>query len=222
MNKMIIDREEFCLDSYNGEIFVNIKNLALTVKGEVYINEIITNEELNLVINILDHASLVYNRIGIVRNNTKLIINQNNNTKLYFKESFVADNNSLLKIENNILGNNNISEITVRTIAKDSNILVDATLNVNSGTENNVVKEDLRGLEKEEGKITIIPNMLVSSENVEANHNVTISSVREDELFYLTTKGLSEDSAKDLLEKGFLINIFNDENIKIKLKEIIN
>jgi len=64
--------------------------------------------------------------------------------------------------------------------------------------------------------------MLVSSENVEANHNVTISSVREDELFYLTTKGLSEDSAKDLLEKGFLINIFNDENIKIKLKEIIN
>jgi len=219
---MIIDREEFCLDSYNGEIFVNIKNLALTVKGEVYINEIITNEELNLVINILDHASLVYNRIGIVRNNTKLIINQNNNTKLYFKESFVADNNSLLKIENNILGNNNISEITVRTIAKDSNILVDATLNVNSGTENNVVKEDLRGLEKEEGKITIIPNMLVSSENVEANHNVTISSVREDELFYLTTKGLSEDSAKDLLEKGFLINIFNDENIKIKLKEIIN
>jgi len=222
VNKMIIDREEFCLDSYNGEIFVNIKNLALTVKGEVYINEIITNEELNLVINILDHASLVYNRIGIVRNNTKLIINQNNNTKLYFKESFVADNNSLLKIENNILGNNNISEITVRTIAKDSNILVDATLNVNSGTENNVVKEDLRGLEKEEGKITIIPNMLVSSENVEANHNVTISSVREDELFYLTTKGLSEDSAKDLLEKGFLINIFNDENIKIKLKEIIN
>ena len=63
--------------------------------------------------------------------------------------------------------------------------------------------------------------MLVSSSEVIANHNVTIGNVSDEDLFYLTSKGLSKDEARKLLETGFLISIFEDNDYKTKIKEII-
>ncbi len=222
MNKMIIDREEFCLEDFDGEIEINVKKLNLTIKGYALLKEWIKKENLDLVINLCDATTLEYNRYGIIENDTKIIINQNNNSKVYFKESYIASKDANLKIENNIFGNNNISEVIVRATSKnDSNVVVDATLNVEKDTFDNEVKEDLRGLERDKSKITIIPNMLVSSSEVVANHNVTICNVSDEDLFYLNSKGLSKNEAKKLLETGFLISIFNDEEMKNKIKEII-
>jgi len=98
---------------------------------------------------------------------------------------------------------------------------VDATLNVCKDTIDNELKEDLKGLELDDGKIQIIPNMLVSSSEVIANHFVSIGNVSDNDLFYLTSKGLSKNNARRLLETGFLISEFNDSEFKTKIKEII-
>lgn len=224
MNKMIIDREEFVIDNFNGEIEIATTKVELTIKGHVSLKEWIKeNKNLDLVINIVDEAELEYNRFGIVKdNNTKITINQKNNSKVIYNEAFIANSDTYLKIENNILGNNNISEVVVRTTARnESKVVVDATLNVNKGLVDNELKEDLKGLELDNSKITIIPNMLVSSSEVLANHFVSIGNVSKDDLFYLTSKGLSEISARRLLEIGFLISVFNDNEYKTKIKEII-
>ena len=222
MNKIVIDREEFCLDDFKGEVEIRTKKLELTIKGHVYLIERIKDEEKELIINLEDNAFLEYNSFGLVNKNSDIIINQSNNSKMIFKNSAIANNNVALKITNNILGNNNISEVIVRAISKNANnIMIDATLNVDKNTTNNEVREDLRGLEQNNGKITIIPNMLVSSSEVIANHNVTISNVDSNNLFYLTSKGLSEMNAKDLLESGFLSGIFNEKELKEQIKEII-
>lgn len=223
MNKMVIDREEFILDNYDGEIEIIVDKLVLTIKGHVILKEWINdNSNLDLTINMEDDAELVYERFGVTCNNSRVVINQCNNSKVSFKESFIANTNSKLKIENNITGNNNISEVIARLTAKEnSEVVVDATLNVLEGTVNNEVKEDLKGLELENSKIVIIPNMLVASEEVMANHFVSIGNVSEEDLFYLTSKGLSENNARKLLETGFLISEFNDEELKDKIKEYI-
>ena len=224
MNKIIIDREEFAIDNFSGEMEINVNKLELTIKGHVSLKEWIKeSRNLDLIVNIEDNAVLEYNRFGIIKdNNTKIVINQNNNSRLNFKESFIVNSDTNLKIENNILGNNNISEVVVRlTSRNESKVVVDATLDVQKDTIDNELKEDLRGLETDNSKITIIPNMLVSSSEVIANHNVTIGNVSDEDLFYLTSKGLSKDEARKLLETGFLISIFEDNDYKTKIKEII-
>jgi len=224
MNKIVIDREEFIIENFNGEIEIAVDKLELSIRGHVILKEWIKeNKFLDLIINLEDDAILEYNRFGITKDNdTKIIINQANNSKLSFKESFVVNADSKLKIENNVLGNNNISEVIVRTAAKNiSNVVVDATLNVCKDTIDNELKEDLKGLELDDGKIQIIPNMLVSSSEVIANHFVSIGNVSDNDLFYLTSKGLSKNNARRLLETGFLISEFNDSEFKTKIKEII-
>jgi len=223
MNKMVIDREEFILDNYDGEIEIIVDKSVLTIKGHVILKEWINdNSNLVLTINMEDNTELVYERFGVTCNNSRVVINQCNNSKVSFKESFIANTNSKLKIENNITGNNNISEVIARLTAKENiEVVVDATLNVLEGTVNNEVKEDLKGLELENSKIVIIPNMLISSEEVMANHFVSIGNVSEEDLFYLTSKGLSENNARKLLETGFLISEFNYDELKDKIKEFI-
>ena len=43
-----------------------------------------------------------------------------------------------------------------------------------------------------------------------------MSGINSDELFYLKAKGLDNETATKLLEKGFVLEIFNDE-IKKKI-----
>ena len=81
MNKIIIDREEFAIDNFSGEMEINVNKLELTIKGHVSLKEWIKeSRNLDLIVNIEDNAVLEYNRFGIIKdNNTKIVINQNNN-----------------------------------------------------------------------------------------------------------------------------------------------
>lgn len=54
------------------------------------------------------------------------------------------------------------------------------------------------------------PHNIVANKNSILEHEATISKVKEDQLFYLTSKGLDENSAKELLVMGF-INDFKKE-----------
>ena len=219
MNKIVIDREEFCLDEFKGIVEYQINKLKLNIKGHVVLNDFIGKDNLDLEITLEDNAVLEYNYFSFITKNLNVVINQNNNSKLNLKNVFVANDDTTIKIKNNIIGNNNISEILVRVTSKNvSQVVVDATLNVLADTFNNEVKEDLKGLEQNNSHIKIIPNMLVASSEVAANHNVAIGNVDEESLFYLTSKGISGYNAKKLLEKGFLINIF-DKEVSEEIKE---
>lgn len=64
-------------------------------------------------------------------------------------------------------------------------------------------------------KCEIRPNLYIDCHDVEANHSALIDLLDEKELFYLKTRGIKEDKAKQLLIKGFLIS-------KLKNKEFID
>ena len=53
-------------------------------------------------------------------------------------------------------------------------------------------------------KSDTIPNNIVSNETSFIEHEATISKVNKEKLFYLMSKGLSEDTAKELLVMGFI------------------
>ena len=49
-----------------------------------------------------------------------------------------------------------------------------------------------------------IPLMEIGNNNVSIEHEATVSKVSEDQLFYLMSRGLSEDQATQLIVSGFI------------------
>ena len=53
-------------------------------------------------------------------------------------------------------------------------------------------------------KSDTIPQNIVDNSSSIIEHEATVSKIKEEELFYLTSKGLSESRAKELLVMGFI------------------
>lgn len=54
------------------------------------------------------------------------------------------------------------------------------------------------------GKSDTYPNNIVENNSSKLSHEATVSKVEEDKLFYLMSKGLTEDRAKELIITGFI------------------
>ena len=59
-------------------------------------------------------------------------------------------------------------------------------------------------------KSDTIPTNIVENKTSKLTHEATVSKIEEDKLFYLMSRGISEDKAKELIILGF-INTFREE-----------
>ena len=71
------------------------------------------------------------------------------------------------------------------------------------------VKCDTIILDKK-SKSDTIPTNIVDNESSYLEHEATVSKIEEDKLFYLMSRGIDEDKAKELIILGF-ISAFRDE-----------
>lgn len=60
------------------------------------------------------------------------------------------------------------------------------------------------------------PNLEIFADDVKASHGATIGSLDKDHLFYLKTRGMSEEDAKKLLVTGFIAEMID----KVKLESV--
>ena len=68
----------------------------------------------------------------------------------------------------------------------------------------------------------IIPNMFTHEDSVEAKHGSVIGSFQEEELFYLMSRGISEEESITLLMKGFIFsNLVVDMEKRARIFQII-
>ena len=175
-------------------------------------------KDLEIVFNIKENSSL---ELNVFKNNAQinynLIVNMENNSEFIGNIAYVITENSKIFIQTNMNGSNIKNILKTKCITQDKgsvDIQVDG--NVLENTINNIMQEDVRILNLNNFENKIKPNMLVSSNEVQADHFTTMSGINSDELFYLKAKGLDNETATKLLEKGFVLEIFNDE-IKKKI-----
>ena len=225
MNKITITKEEqIDLKDNAVDIDINVPKLTINVKGKVLINEISKKEqeEMDLTINIEPQSSLIYNRF-LIHNimNNKITINQDSKSEAVFNYSFIANDQCHLTINTNVNGNDNESEINIKAVTEnDGNATIIGTADTKPKIENNNLVESIKVLILNEESNICIPNLLVSSNEITVNHACTISCVDKDNLFYLESKGLSEEAATKLIKNGYLIgNLSINNDIK---QEIIN
>ena len=68
------------------------------------------------------------------------------------------------------------------------------------------------------------PILKIDENDIEASHAAVVGKINDDHLFYLTSRGLSETEAKELITLGYLkpiLNGFDDEETKEEITELI-
>lgn len=214
MNKLLVDKDStLTIENNVIDIEILVKKLEINIKGKVMLNEISINdkESIELVINVLENSELIYNKFSKVKNmDDKIVLNIHNKSSVVINHSIIAKDRGILMFDSNIKGSNTKCEINIKGVTiEEGSLEIKATGDVLVNTIDNDFLENIRIMTLNDKENIIIPNLLVSSNEVIVNHNATIGGVDEDSLFYLTSKGLSINSATDLIKKGYLINNLN-------------
>ncbi len=101
---------------------------------------------------------------------------------------------------------NTSSRITSKSISKDNGrASYRGLIKVHKNAENVKVSVECDALLiGEEARSDTYPTMEIDNDNVRVEHEARVSKVAEEQLFYLTSRGLSEDDARLLIVNGFM------------------
>lgn len=115
------------------------------------------------------------------------------------------NNNIVDLIEVNHHHKNNQSEVTHRSIAKDkSQIFNNAKAMVAPGADQSEIEQDLKNiLLSEDAKIFSKPELEVYADEVVAAHGSTIGALDEQSLFYLQSRGIAIEQAREIMIESF-------------------
>ena len=207
--------DNIVLDNEIVELEFKTLKCNLTINGSVWIDDLNNNSLEELNITLLDGSRLLYNKYTKDIKNLKINILENNDTTLEFNYSLYQSIKASIILDSKVLGNNNKCSMNVYGVSdKDGAIVVNATGSVLENIKDNDLLENIRILMLNDSENVIVPNLLVGSNEVSVNHNVTISSLDMNYLYYLNSKGLSYEEAKKLIVKGFL-----KSKLKLRKKE---
>ncbi|MCM1052842.1 MAG: SufD family Fe-S cluster assembly protein [Ruminococcus sp.] len=220
MNKLLlVEDRKLTNDTY--EITYN-KDLKLDIKGKVSLNNY-DNLNNSLELNLEDKSILNFDKVNILNKDTHLVINVLNDDIVNLNWIIINSGQNKVHLTLNMKGNNSKVEAHVRIINKNDNDNVDLICdgNIDKETIDNILVEDLKGLITKKDTIKISPNMKVLTNEVIANHLVTIGSFEKQELFYLESLGLSKKEAEKLIKISFITSLTSYKEL-IKMEVITN
>ena len=103
-------------------------------------------------------------------------------------------------------GKNQLGKINLHGVAEDKGHLdLNATglISRDSHQASALIAEKILLFEKAKGQL--LPVLTVKTDDVKtANHSASITPVKDSDLFFLTSRGIPLDEAKNILKKGFL------------------
>lgn len=248
MNKIIINNNiliDYCDD------LLQIDGNKITFKGNGdYTLEYINSDSINLEIDILDGVVVKLFVIGCdnsVNINNHYKLGNNSNLilfKFYYnkmvKEKVIIDLNgdkamvsynfssiSCGEEEYHIIVNHNDNMVSSRVSNKcigldGSKIKMQIDSNLDKGNIDCVMDQNSRILTLGDVDATIIPNMFINENSVEARHGSVVGRINLDDIFYLMSRGISEDEAITLLVKGMILsNLVVDMERRARIFQII-
>ena len=189
-------------------IILNKDNINSLINNNCYIiDHDLLSEHLEIIIP--DNLNLKFYLIDYKKSFLDINFIQNNNSNIEFNFSITSNSKSSYKVYNSVNGNNNKTLIKGRifnNIDADTTATIDGV--IKEGTTDNDYTEDIRGLNLYSNNLEIKPNLIVSTNEVIANHMVTIGDFDENMVGYLKEKGISDENIKVLLLDAFLKEIF--------------
>lgn len=213
-------------------LFDNYQNGATyTVKNSETLT-LITHQgidkNININLNFIVEENAVLNIYNVITSNKDCILTED--VKIIGKDAKVEIINVLLgssnKIESNVWIHHEVektySEFSNYGIAaKDAKLILNNNASIVQGAKKSVVHQKAKGLTlSKKAIIEAKPNLFIDEYDVIANHAASIGSINEEDLFYLTSRGLTTLDATELIILGFIKPILDkitDQQIVDKL-----
>lgn len=108
-------------------------------------------------------------------------------------------------------------------ILKDGRLMIDAVGKIVKGAYRSESHQESRALSFEEGqKSEILPELLIDENDVQASHAMSMGRMDDEQLYYLMSRGLSEQQCISLLSSGYLMpitKVIDNEELEAKLKD---
>lgn len=206
LNTILIDEYEKKIENFNGILLSNHTSIHMHLYGNNHISKIQMPNKSDIRIDLEDNATLNLN-LSFDENieTIKMIINSKNQTTLNCRFNIETEKDFKMEFENNVIGNQNKSNICIHAISKhDAKMKIKTIGRIKKNTLDNEFLEELKGLTLKQESITFIPELIIDSDSVIANHNATIKNIDQEELFYLQSKGISKEQSIELIKNGFL------------------
>lgn len=214
-NKIVLSGGVHALDKFNNSAQLVIKDDTVVNAINLHNNmdlHFILEKGVFLVLNIFDYA---------VDLSTKIIVEADSSSKFVINDAFITDVKYDLTVETRLYGDDIEGTLNIRGINEregTTKILMNGI--VAGETHGNILNEYARILNKSEHSNVLIPNLIVNTSEVEANHGVSVGHIDDKELFYMMSKGLSRRNAIKIIEEGFLLSTLTPE-LKQQVQNIL-
>ena len=201
--EFMIDNAKIEILDYSSDNYLKIKNIYNIDNGSLRIDKFYNNKKVDEEIdfNLMQDGDRVdYNFATISLGEENYIINVNHNNK------------------------NTISNIDNRSVAlKNSKINYTINSRVLKDCVKSMLDQNTRIITLDECEAKISPNMFIDLDDVIAKHGSVIGTFKEDQVFYLMSKGISYNDTVKLLIKGYLLSkIRVNVDIRMKIMDIID
>ena len=215
MNKIVVGQKELTLE--NTDVIITEileEKIVFYIKGNVTCGFIKLPENCQITIEMCERSNLQCDFFVQLKNTiNQIYINSNEAAKIDLNYACTFQGENQIIIYNDVVSDNTNTNIHMRAIEQNGTLIVKAEGCIHENTKSNIYLEDIKALTSNNNSIKIMPNLLVKTNSVIANHNATISNIDKQELFYLEGKGINRDNAIKLIKNGFLKGI-------LKIKEL--
>jgi len=213
MNKLTVSTKEESSESF-AHISLNFKEKERTITKDTIITDLKLSDDFNLTVTIMDGVTVLFGDILTIENiKGKLTWKSGNDTHLEFHLGLKVKGKNDFSICHELNGNQNYSDIKLRIInEQDSSLNLKATGMIAKNTMGNEYAEDIKYLNEYPGSINCLPELLVDSDDVVANHNMTVGNISEEVLFYLGVRGIAREKAQNTMRECFINSMKRKED----------
>lgn len=181
----------------------------------------ITNQD--VIYNVSENSKLVVYQYGINIDNNIIINLNGENASVEYHYSTINYDDHKYKIDVNHNNSKTISNTYNHGInVFDNKLDFDITGNVLNKSGKCECNQRNQILNISDGKSTILPKLLIDNFDVISSHSAYIGKFKDEILFYLMSRGISEKVSYDLLIKSFLVNGCDNTELIEKLEKEIN
>ena len=226
MNKIIIDSKNIVIDK-NDIYYLKInnnENYYIKVLADINSKLIIISESnnYNIEYHLDKNSNLIVNSLNY-NCNTNISINLLEYASINYNHSIVSNIDSVNKFSINHLDNNTTSNINNNGInLNDNKLYFDIDGIVGKNLVNVNCSQNSKIINYGNGNCKIIPNLLIDSNDINANHSAYIGNFDEETRFYALSRGINEDMLIRMLYKAILLGTMELTIEKEEFNKIIN
>lgn len=224
-NKINIDNFKISI-SDNNPLFIEI---VCNTKLDVIVNEnvsskliIVSNNDYDINIKLNKGSNLLVNSLN-KDNSVNVNISLLEKSSITYNHSVLCNINSINNFNINHIDSSSISNLSNNGINMGSGKLFFNINGIIPKKLNNIIcNQSSKIINFKNGNSKVIPNLIIDSNDIIANHSAYIGEIGEEELFYMKSRGINDKDIKKLVYKAIMLGKMDLFEEKEEFNKIIN